>query len=191
MEQTETASERTIVTFRLAGAEHGIGVERVLEVLALPKLTRVPTTPAWILGIMHLRGGVVPVLDLAAKLGLGPTPTDREACVILLDSEALGERRPVGLVVEAMARLLEVAASAVEQPPAFGTRIAVDYLTGLVRTEDGYVLLLEIEKALSVGELNQLDASREAVLDPPERGAGADRAPASRPDRKPFPSLLT
>jgi purine-binding chemotaxis protein CheW len=157
----ENAGERTIVTFRLAGAEHGIGVERVLEVLAMPRLTRVPSTPGWIRGIMHLRGGVVPVLDLAAKLGLGPTPVDHEACVILLDSEALGERRPVGLVVEAVSRLLEVAPADIEAPPSFGTSIAVGYLTGLVRVDEGFVLLLEIEKALSVAELGELDASRE------------------------------
>lgn len=157
-------SERTIVTFRLAGAEHGIAVERVLEVLALPRLTRVPSTPSWIRGIMHLRGGVVPVLDLAAKLGLGLTPVDHEACVILLDSEALGERRPVGLVVEAISRLLEVAPEAIEAPPSFGTQIAVDYLTGLVRVEDAFVLLLDIEKALSAGELKELDASRDAAF---------------------------
>ncbi len=151
---SEAQAERTIVTFWLAGEEHGIPVERVLEVLAQPRTTRVPTTPEWIRGIMHLRGGVVPVLDLAAKLGLGLTPIESQTCVLLLDSEALGERRPVGLLVEAVARLLEVNPEAIEPPPSFGTRIKVDYLTGLVRIGEGYVLLLEIEKALSVQELD-------------------------------------
>lgn len=153
---TEALAARTVVTFRIAGEEHGIDVARVLEVLAQPRTTRVPTTPEWIRGIMHLRGGVVPVLDLAAKLGLGPTPIERRTCVVLLDSEALGERRTVGLLVESAERLLEVAPEAVEPPPSFGTKISVDYLTGLVRVGDGYVLLLEIEKALSVGEITQL-----------------------------------
>ncbi|HBL27205.1 MAG TPA: chemotaxis protein CheW [Acidobacteria bacterium] len=151
--ETPTQGTRTIVTFRLAGEEHGIPVERVFEVLAQPKLTRVPTTPEWIRGIMHLRGGVVPVLDLAAKLGLGQTPIERRTCVVLLDSEALGERRTVGLLVERAERLLEVEPEAIEAAPTFGTRISVDYLTGLVRTGESYVLLLEIEKALSAREL--------------------------------------
>lgn len=155
-DSTETLATRTVVTFRIAGEEHGIDVARVLEVLAQPRTTRIPTTPEWIRGIMHLRGGVVPVLDLAAKLGLGLTPIARRTCVVLLDSEALGERRTVGLLVESAERLLEIAPEAIEPPPAFGTKISVEYLTGLVRVGDGYVLLLEIEKALSVGEITQL-----------------------------------
>lgn len=153
---SEAQEERTIVTFWLAGEEHGIEVEKVLEVLAKPSTTRVPTTPEWIRGIMHLRGGVVPVLDLAAKLGLGLTPIASQTCVVLLDSQALGERRPVGLLVEAVARLLEVTPDAVEPPPSFGTRIKVDYLTGLVRAGESYVLMLDIEKALSMEELEVL-----------------------------------
>ena len=166
----EAMAARTIVTFRLAGEEHGIPVERVLEVLAQPRTTRVPTTPDWIRGIMHLRGGVVPVLDLAAKLGLGLTPIDRHTCVVLLDSEALGERRTVGLLVESAERLLEVAPEAVEPPPSFGTKISVDYLTGLVRVGESYVLLLEIEKALSVKELSRLHRAGDAapVADSPD-----------------------
>jgi purine-binding chemotaxis protein CheW len=164
----ETPAARTIVTFRLAGEEHGIPVERVREVLAQPRTTRVPTTPEWIRGIMHLRGGVVPVLDLAAKLGLGLTPIDRRTCVVLLDSEALGERRTVGLMVESAERLLEVAPESVEPPPSFGTKIAVDYLTGLVRVGDGYVLLLEIEKALAVGERALLQQAGGAAAGPAE-----------------------
>lgn len=160
---SEAQGERTIVTFWLAGEEHGIAVESVLEVLAQPRTTRVPTTPEWIRGIMHLRGGVVPVLDLAAKLGLGLTPIASQTCVVLLDSEALGERRPVGLLVEAVARLLEVTPEAVEPPPSFGTKIKVDYLTGLVRVGEGYVLLLDIEKALSVAELGVLHGAAGAV----------------------------
>lgn len=168
---SETPGERTFVTFRIAGEEHGIEVERVLEVLAQPRLTRVPTTPEWIRGIMHLRGGVVPVLDLAVKLGLGATPLERRTCVVLLDSEALGERRTVGLLVEAAERLLAVAAQAVEPPPSFGTKISVDYLTGLVRVEDTYVLLLAIEKALSVQELSQLHHASDTVVKVSTEGA--------------------
>jgi purine-binding chemotaxis protein CheW len=167
--ETPAQGARTIVTFRLAGEEHGIPVERVLEVLAQPHLTRVPTTPEWIRGIMHLRGGVVPVLDLAAKLGLGLTPIERRTCVVLLDSEALGERRTVGLLVERAERLLEVAPDAIEPPPTFGTRISVDYLTGLVRTGESYVLLLDIETALSTRDLTLLQRT------------GTD--PAAEPDR--------
>lgn len=161
-------ARRTFVSFRLAGEEHAIPVEKVLEVLACPRTTRVPTTPEWILGIMHLRGGVVPVLDLAAKLGLGMTPIAPTTCVVLLDSDALGERRTVGLLVESAERLLEVEPEAVEPPPSFGTKIAVDYLTGLVRVGEGYVLLLEVDKALSIEELGQLHRAGDPAAIPPE-----------------------
>lgn len=161
----------TFVTFRIAGEEHGIPVEKVLEVLACGRTTRVPTTPEWIRGIMHLRGGVVPVLDLAAKLGLGVTPTLPHTCVVLLDSEALGERRTVGLLVESAERLLEVEPEQIEPPPSFGTQITVDYLTGLVRVGDGYVLLLAIDKALSVQELGQLHRAGDTAPSAPEETA--------------------
>lgn len=168
----EALPKRTILTFRLAGEEHGIPVDKVYEVLAEPQLTRVPTTPEWIRGIMQLRGEVVPVLDLAAKLGLGLTPIERETCVVLLDSEALGERQQIGLLVEVAERLLEVEAEAIEPPPSFGTKISVDYLTGLVRTGDTYVLLLEIDKALAIDELEQLHGA--ARLDPDGDGTRSE-----------------
>lgn len=165
------AETRQFVTFFLAGEEHALPVERVLEVLAVGRITRVPTTPPWIRGVANVRGSVLPVVDVAVKLGLPPTEMGARSSIVVVESEAFGERLRLGVVVESVAQVLEIATAELEPPPSFGTRIRVEYLTGMARVGDGYVLLFDLEHALSAEELQAAAAVEEPA---PEAGAGEE-----------------
>lgn len=165
------AEVRQFVTFFLAGEEHAVPVEQVLEVLATGRITRVPTTPPWIRGVTNVRGSVLPVVDVALKLGLPATETGGRSSIVVLASRAFGETLRLGIVVESVAQVIELAPEDIEPPPSFGTRIRVEYLTGLARVAEGYVLLFDLEHALSADEL----ASAAAVTvpaEPAEEAAG-------------------
>jgi|CXWL01.1.fsa_nt_gi purine-binding chemotaxis protein CheW len=156
---------RQFVTFFLAGEEHAVPVGQVQEVLALGRITRVPTTPAWILGVANVRGSVLPVVDVAIKLGLPPTATGARSSIVVLESQAFGDRMRLGVVVESVAQVIELAPEDLEPPPSFGTRIRVEYLTGMARVGDAFVLLFDLEHALTAEELRTA-AAVEAPAEP-------------------------
>lgn len=166
------AEARQFVTFFLAGEEHAVPVDRVLEVLAVGRITRVPTTPEWIRGVANVRGSVLPVVDVAIKLGLPPTAMGARSSIVVLESEAFGERLRLGVVVESVAQVIALAAEDLEPPPSFGTRIRVEYLTGMARVGDGYVLIFDLEHALSAEEIVAAAAVEEPAATTGEDAAG-------------------
>jgi purine-binding chemotaxis protein CheW len=128
-----TSVGRQALTFTLRGEEWALPVERVHEVLEMGDLTRVPGTPAFVLGVVDLRGRMVPVLDIAARLGLGGSVSDPRACVLVVDAdvgsdiEAGGPRATFGLRVDAVGGLVDVGdGEPSEAPDTGGARGAGD-----------------------------------------------------------------
>ena len=109
--------------------------------------------PLVVLGVINLRGRVVPVVDLAVKMGLGPRPITRWTCFVIVDAALDGERTTLGLLADSVSEVLDLAADDIEPPPAFGTRTPVDYLRGLGRQEQRFLLLLDMDRLLSHTEL--------------------------------------
>jgi len=144
--------------FHLAGEEYAVSILRVREIIEYEVVTRVPGTPAWVRGVMNLRGSVVPVIDLAVKLGLAESPVTRRTCIVVAEVELGGEKVVLGVMADAVSQVLELAAAEIEPPPSFGTPVRVDYLHGLGRLGDRFVLLLDIDRLLSAAELLQATA---------------------------------
>lgn len=164
-----TAAERPATTqylgFHVAGEECAVGILRVREIIEYEAVTRVPGTPPWVRGVMNLRGSVVPVIDLSAKLGLPESPVTKRSCIVVSEVDLDGERVVMGVLADSVSQVLELAASEIEPPPAFGTAVRVDYLLGLGRLRDRFVLLLDIDRVLSAAELLRakgLEAGAEA-----------------------------
>jgi purine-binding chemotaxis protein CheW len=154
MAQTESAEREQYLSFTLAGAPYAVAILRVREILQYAPPTRVPSVPAWIRGVMDLRGAVIPVVDLGLKLGLAETSITKRTSVLVVEADLSGERSTMGLLADAVSEVLELGPKDVEPPPAFGTPVPPEYLRGAVRTEDGFVLLLDLERALA----SELDA---------------------------------
>ncbi|HET9314402.1 MAG TPA: chemotaxis protein CheW, partial [Vicinamibacteria bacterium] len=134
------------LTFVLADEQYGISVLRVREIIEYGAVTRVPRTPPWIRGVINLRGGVVPVVDLAVKLGLPPCEVTARTCVVIIEPRGEGERLLMGVVADAVSQVLELRAQDIEPAPPFGTRIHLDYLVGMARSDQKFVLLLDIDR---------------------------------------------
>ena len=116
-------------------------------------VTRVPRTPACIRGVMNVRGGVVPIVDLAIKFGSTPAALTMRTCVIIVELTAPEGKLVLGFVADAVHRVTEFAPEELTPPPPFGTPVHVDYLQAMGKAGKGFVLILDIDKVLSTEEL--------------------------------------
>lgn len=144
------------LTFFIRGEEYAVSILRVKEIIEYESITRVPTTPAHVRGVLNLRGTVLPVIDLAAKFGHGDTEATRTTCVIVAETALDDQMLVVGLLADAVSSVVDIPGDAVEPPPSFGTNIRVDFLTGMGKLEGRLVLILDLDRILSPLELEQL-----------------------------------
>jgi purine-binding chemotaxis protein CheW len=147
--QSAHSEQSQYLGFHIAGEEYAIGILRVREILEYDTVTRVPTTPPSIRGVINLRGSVVPVVDLAVKLGLAESVVTKRSCVVVVEIVLEGERTVMGLLADAVSQVIDLPASEIEPPPPFGTRIRVECLLGMGRAGKKFVLLLDIDRILS------------------------------------------
>ena len=152
MAATEPADRRQYLSFTLAGSDYAVGILQVKEILQYETVTRVPSVPQSIRGVINLRGSVVPVVDLAVKFGLRETPVTKRTCVLIVEATVGAERTVMGVLADAVSEVLELTPQDVEPAPSFGTRVKVDYLLGMGKVGKGFVLLLDLDKVLSADE---------------------------------------
>jgi purine-binding chemotaxis protein CheW len=146
------------LTFMLGGEMFSIGILCIREIIWYSNLTEVPMMPACIRGVINLRGAVVPVMDLSNRFGKAATPVVKSTCIIIVevDTQNEGERQSMGVVVDSVQAVLEIAASDIEQPPSFGTKIRSDFIEGIGKVNGKFVILLNVAKVLSMEEIGQL-----------------------------------
>ena len=105
---------------------------------------------------MNLRGAVVPVIDLQARLGKPPATVGKKTCVIIFDAQREHERVELGLMVDAVSEVIEIPASQIEPPPQFGSAVKRDFIKGMGKVDGKFVIILDPEKALDVDEMADL-----------------------------------
>ncbi len=154
--QTARAPSGQYVTFFMGEEEYAVDILRLREIVEYRSVTRVPGMPPWILGVMNLRGSVVPVIDLGVRFGLGEREPTRFTCVVVVQVELDGQPLWLGVRADRMNRVLDLQAGDVQPPPAFGTRVRLDYLLGMAHTGEHFALLLDTERVLSLDELLQV-----------------------------------
>jgi len=152
MPATEPADRRQYLSFALAGSDYAVGILQVKEILQFETVTRVPSVPHSIRGVINLRGSVVPVVDLAVKFGLRETPVTKRTCVLIVEATIGEERTIMGVLADAVSEVLELSPEDVEPAPSFGTKVKVDYLLGMGKVGKGFVLLLDLDRVLSADE---------------------------------------
>ncbi len=147
------------LTFLLGGEEYGAAILQVKEIIEYDTLTSVPTTPPWIRGVINLRGSVVPVIDLAVKFGLPETAITSRTCIVIVEAVLDGDAADMGVMVDSVSQVIELSGEGIEPAPAFGTRIHVEYLLGMGRLGEKFVLLLDVDRVLSSDELMTASAA--------------------------------
>ena len=141
------------LTFVLSSEIFAMGILAIKEIIEYTDLTTVPMTPEYVRGVINLRGAVVPVLDLSVRFGKQPSLATKRTCIVIVEIAAAGERHVMGLVVDAVNAVLDIPAEDIEPPPAFGTRIRTDYILGMAKVNNRFVILLDVTQVLAVDEL--------------------------------------
>jgi purine-binding chemotaxis protein CheW len=158
------------LTFMLAREQFAIGILAIKEIIEYQGVTEVPMMPPCVRGVINLRGAVVPVVDLPARFGRPSSEATKRTCVVIVETQSDGERQVMGLVVDAVNEVLDIAAADIEPPPAFGAHIRSDFLQGVGKVRGKFVLLLDVERALDIREMSGVDVvdagSPHAAADP-------------------------
>jgi purine-binding chemotaxis protein CheW len=159
----EALDQDQYLTFLLAGEEYAIYILKVKEIIEYDTVTKVPKTPKWIRGVINLRGSVVPVVDLGLKFGMEERPVTRTTCIVIVEGCWEEQQMLMGVMADAVSQVMDIAVEEIREVPAFGTRIRVDYLKGMAQLGKKFVLLLDIDKVLSVDEILDLSEAMTTV----------------------------
>ena len=164
------ASPQQYLTFSLGGEVFALGILNVKEIIEFGNITEIPMMPAFIRGVINLRGAVVPVIDLSARFG-GPASTvSRRTCIVIVEVSDGEMRHDIGIMVDAVSEVLDIPGSEIEPPPSFGARIRADFIFGMGKVGGKFVIILNIDKVLSVEEIALLTGTAGAATDLPVNG---------------------
>lgn len=152
------------LTFLLGGEPFAIGILAIKEIIEYGSLTEVPRMPAFIRGVINLRGAVVPVIDLGARFGKRTTTVTRRTCIVILEVECDSENHVVGIMVDAVSEVLEIPNDQVEPAPSFGAKIRADFIQGMGKISGKFVIVLNVNKVLSINEIQTLAGIEEEKL---------------------------
>lgn len=159
MNPVEMEQSCQYLTFSLNRETFAVAVAGVKEILDLPPLTKVPQMPPFLAGVINLRGRVVPVVDLRLKFGMPPAERTRETCVVVLEIEQEGELIEMGALVDGVKEVLPLHPEQIEPPPRLGLGLQADFLRGMGKTADGFLLILNTDQVFSGSEVLQVQSA--------------------------------
>lgn len=144
------------LSFALGDEVFAVNVQQVKEILDVINITRVPQMPDYMLGVINLRGSVVPVIDLRSKFGMEPREANRENCIIVLEVDFDGEVVVIGAFTDAVREVLDLSAEQIEPPPRMGMKLKSEFIRGMGKQGEEFIILLDIDRIFSTDEMNLL-----------------------------------
>ena len=150
--------EKQYLTFNLGGEMFSLSILCIKEIIWYANLTEVPMMPACIRGVINLRGAVVPVMDLSNRFGKPSTPVIKSTCIVIVEVPTAieGEHQNMGIVVDSVQAVLEIPTSEIEPAPSFGSKIRPDFIEGIAKVNGKFVILLNVNRVLSMEEIGQM-----------------------------------
>jgi purine-binding chemotaxis protein CheW len=161
MSTQNTEEKATYLTFMLDRETFAIPVANVREVLDLTEVTRVPRTPDFMRGVINLRGGVVPVVDMRKKFNLPDVEDAVDTCIIVVEVNVDGDAMVIGALADSVQEVFELADDQIEPPPSIGTRLDTEFISGMGKQGELFTIILDIDKVFSVDELNLFSETEE------------------------------
>lgn len=154
------------LTFVLGGEVFALGILNIKEIIQYGDLTEVPMMPNFIRGVINLRGRVVPVVDLTARFNRGTTNISRRTSIVIIEMEQNDqiEAQSIGIVVDAVNEVIEIAGTDIEPPPSFGAKIRPDFISGMAKKDGRFIIVLNLDQVLSIDEMLALDQSIDQTL---------------------------
>ncbi|WP_224995841.1 chemotaxis protein CheW [Cesiribacter sp. SM1] len=159
-------AEQTInsfLSFKLDRETFGVNVNKVIEILEVPHITKIPKSPAFMRGVINLRGTVLPVVDARLKFGLKEIADSVNTCIIVFNIQVAKEQVMVGALVDAVQEVFDMDESQLMPPPSIGGKFRTDFIRGMARNEDDFVMMLDVDKIFASEEIINLQQEVEAV----------------------------
>jgi purine-binding chemotaxis protein CheW len=151
------------LTVRLGADEFGIALGSIREIVPVQVLTRVPGNPPWVRGVCNLRGTVLPVVDLGVRFGFGPLPDSKWAMFLVLELAIGSQSLLVGVMASSVNNVLLVKTGDIEPAPAVGLALQPEYVRGLLRVNERFIVLLDMHRIFVTSELVELEAANAAA----------------------------
>lgn len=151
----------TFLSFTLADELFAISVKKVLEVLQEQEITEVPQTPEYITGIINFRGDILPVVDTRLKFNMTPRSEDDDRVIIILDLIVDDQKLLIGAIADGVKDVIEIPENDVKSAPEFGNNYNSEFLQGMIKIQEKFIMILDIDKVFSVEELNILQDTKD------------------------------
>jgi len=147
------------LSFSLGEEQYGVSVLRVKEVDYVRKITRVPRMPVFMKGVINLRGSVLPVIDLRLKLGMETKEATSDSRTIIIEVEnADGNTLSTGVLVDSVQEVIEIPQESIDNAPKMGVSINIEFIEGIARLKDNFIIILNTNKVFSVEEIDELSS---------------------------------
>ncbi len=159
---TETSQ---YLTFKLEEEVFALDIAKVREVLDYTVVAKVPETPDFMLGVINLRGSVVPVVDMRLKFGMSRTEQTVNTCIIIVEIAIDGETTILGALADSVQEVIELAPDQIEPPPRIGTRLNIRFIKGMGKRDDKFLIILDIDKVFSADELAATEDMSDQALE--------------------------
>ena len=170
MNATEIMEVTQYLTFKLDDEVFGLDIAKVREVLDFTIITKVPRTPEFMRGVINLRGSVVPVVDLRLKFGMSRTEQAVNTCIIITEVSVDGDTTILGALADSVQEVMDLGPDHIEPPPRIGTKLRTEFIKGMGKHNDRFILLLDIDKVFSNNELAMVQTQKKDALDEEDRG---------------------
>lgn len=144
---------KTCLSFRLGEEVFAIDVSKVINILEMSHITRIPKAPEYMKGVINLRGTVLPVIDLRTKFGLPEKEATVDTSIIVLSIDLAGEPVLIGTLVDAVKEVLELKTNEIAPSPTIGTKYNTGFIEGMWRTDEKFIMILDIDKVFSTDEV--------------------------------------
>ncbi len=161
MDITNIENTGQFLTFVLDEEVYALDIRQVREVLDLSTITKVPRMPEFMKGVINLRGGVVPVVDLRLKFGLKATERTVDTCIIIIEISLDGETTLIGALADSVQEVLDLDQDQIKAPPKIGTRLKTEFIRGMGKKNDRFIIILDIDKVFTSQELTQVSENIE------------------------------
>ena len=152
----------SFLTFKLEEEIFAVNVEKVIEIQELRQITKVPKTPAYMKGVVNLRGSVLPVIDTRIKFGMSQIVETVNTCILVIKIEIEKDSILLGLLVDSVQEVLELSSSQINPPPSIGSRYKSEFIIGMGKIKEDFVMLLDIDKIFSVDDI--VDVQQTAAI---------------------------
>lgn len=164
MEKQQNLATNSYLTFKIEEELFAANVGKVLSILELTKITKIPRTPEYIRGVINLRGVVLPIVDLRIKFGLTPTEFTSNTCILVLEINIENSTVKIGALVDSVQEVLEIEDKDILPPPNIGAKFRSDFIDGMFKTDSSFIMLLNMDLLFTLDELTVMNYS-EAMME--------------------------